>query len=217
MRYRTFIFVSLIVLSPLAAFADCVQTGVSSMSGVDNGTVTSGSITDLDDLDTGTKVGILSSGTMHFWWTKDMGSAVAVTSAQILQWSETIEADAGFKVMYSSSPLSTSNEGTQCGSSVSSTQNPSYQDSTFTCSATARYWGMERVGGFDTVTIDAGSFDIYGSDCGGGGGGGGGSTTTTATSTAALNRSEELFVIMVFIVLLGVPFWRFLFSWRKNE
>jgi len=37
----------------------------------------------------------------------------------------------------------------------------------------------------------------------------------SSTSTTPMSHDEYLFVIMIFIVLLSTPFWRFLFSWGK--
>jgi hypothetical protein len=164
MKKRGFkIALATLVISTLivpSAFASCLMTGISTMTGVDNGSVTSGVITNLDDNNTATDVTVTSSGAMKFWFIKDMQSDVDVTSVVLKQWEQHTGADANFQVRYSSTALSGANTGTQCDTNV--TASNSAQDSTFTCSVTARYWGFYRLGTFTGETITAEDFNITG-------------------------------------------------------
>jgi len=190
-------------LTAPSVFADCIQSqGVSTMTGVDNGSVTSGVVTNLDDENTATKVTVTSSGAMKFWFVKDLQEDVLVSKVELLQWEQHTGQDSGFQVRYSSSALNGGNIGTQCDSSVNASN--SAQDTTFTCAVNARYWGFYRAGVFTGETITAGSFDITGdNDCpiapvvptyG---------TTTVATSTLQLIGTTTMgFGILITIALV---------------
>lgn len=195
-------------LTTPSVFANCIQSqGVSTMTGVDNGTVTSGTITNLDDENTSTKVTVTSSGAMKFWFVKDLQEEVLVSKVELLQWEQHVGADTGFQVRYSSSALNGGNIGTQCDSNVAAMTSP--QDTTFTCAVTARYWGFYRAGVFTGETITAGSFDITGdNDCplvpviptyG---------TTTVATSTLQLVGSVTIglgiLITIAFLCLIAI-------------
>lgn len=121
--------------------------------------VTSGSIANINDDDTGTSVSVAGVTTTTFFFLLDFGSDVNFDKISAVLLDQGSLSDSGWALRYSSSPLTSSNLGTTCGTTFTVTATPTTFDRV--CSGSARYFGIERAGNWNGSTISIKDFNVY--------------------------------------------------------